>query len=88
MKLTYRGPHLSVEIAATGQVVGRGKSVEVADEALAHRLLDQSVWTTDSLEDLTREQLYERATERGIEGRSSMDKAQLIAALNQGDSHG
>ena len=32
-------------------------------------------------EDWTREALYDRAKEIGIEGRSSMDKAELISAL-------
>ena len=32
-------------------------------------------------EDLTKEELYERAREAGIEGRSSMDKAELAEAL-------
>lgn len=35
----------------------------------------------DSLKDKTKDELYEIATEREIEGRSSMTKAELIKAL-------
>ena len=39
------------------------------------------VATADDLERLTRPELYRRAREAGIAGRSEMSKAQLIAAL-------
>ncbi len=35
------------------------------------------------LEDLTRAQLYERARQAGVAGRSAMSKAQLLAALRR-----
>lgn len=38
---------------------------------------------TDGLDDLTKSDLYDRATEADIEGRSSMDKAELIDALRE-----
>jgi hypothetical protein len=40
----------------------------------------------DDLERLTRPELYRRAKEAGIAGRSEMSKAQLIAALRAGRS--
>lgn len=43
MKLKYVGPFPSVEIAATGQVAERGKTIEV-DDTLAKTLLKQDVW--------------------------------------------
>ncbi len=45
---------------------------------------DSSAQPTDrpnSYEDWTMEQLYERASELDLEGRSDMDKPELIAAL-------
>jgi len=60
---------------------------EVRDQATG--LLDDARRTVDpkkasalaSLADLSKAELYERAQERNIDGRSSMDKAQLIRAL-------
>lgn len=43
MKLKYVGPFDQVEIAATGQWVEQGKTVEVED-AVAKSLLEQSIW--------------------------------------------
>ena len=40
MRIKYVGSHDEVEIADTGQVCARGKSVDVPDE-LAESLLDQ-----------------------------------------------
>jgi hypothetical protein len=37
----------------------------------------------DGLEDLSRDELYERAQRREISGRSSMTKAELIEALRE-----
>lgn len=41
MEIRYCGPHDVVEIAATGQVVARGDTVDVADAELAAALLEQ-----------------------------------------------
>jgi hypothetical protein len=38
--------------------------------------------TEPALEDLTRDQLYEKAQEAEIEGRSKLDKDELVAALS------
>lgn len=48
----------------------------------SHRGGHQGGSSADSLEDLTTSELYEMAKERDIDGRSSMDKAELIAALS------
>lgn len=44
MKLKYIGPFPSIEIGATGQIVERGKTVEVEDDTLAKSLLKQDDW--------------------------------------------
>ena len=43
MKIRYRGPHDQVEIAATGQIVDRGGTVDVDDE-IAAALCEQDCW--------------------------------------------
>lgn len=43
MKLKYEGPFASVQIAATGQSVKRGETVEVVAE-VGRELAKQSVW--------------------------------------------
>lgn len=43
----YVGPLRAVEIAATGQTVERGETVEIADDDLAGRLCEQATtWQT------------------------------------------
>jgi hypothetical protein len=44
MKVTYNGPIDAVEIAATGQVVERGQTVEVPDD-LGKSLCEQDIWS-------------------------------------------
>ena len=43
MKLKYEGPIKAIQIAATGQTVERGETVEVA-AAVGRELAKQSVW--------------------------------------------
>ena len=43
MKVRYVGPHAEVTIAATGQTVARGDTVEV-DTVLARALCEQATW--------------------------------------------
>ena len=43
MKIRYTGPFPTVQIAATGQTVERGASVDV-DTAVARELLKQATW--------------------------------------------
>ena len=44
MRITYDGPFDAVEIAPTGQIVERGKSVDVPDE-IGKSLCEQDTWT-------------------------------------------
>ena len=43
MRVTYNGPLEAVEIAPTGAIVERGKSVDL-DTELAERLAEQGDW--------------------------------------------
>jgi hypothetical protein len=46
MKLRSKGPFTAVEIAATGQVVPKGGTVDIEDAAVAEGLLAQEdTWT-------------------------------------------
>lgn len=79
---TYFGPVRS----------GRGDEHTVDGETAAY-LVDQTGYfeyvdepndgDDADLESLTYDDLYDRATEAGVEGRSSMDKTELIAALEE-----
>ena len=83
-----------VAAAASGaakEVTGQGRAqagrVAAAAEDQAETLLDDAIEATDpatALEDLTKDELYERAQERDIDGRSTMSKGQLVAALRDG----
>lgn len=42
MQIRYTGPFDQVEIAATGQVVDRGQTVDIEDQAVAAALLTQA----------------------------------------------
>ena len=66
----------------------RGVTKEVTErqfnnkyKALGYEIVEQE----DSLEDMTRIELYEKAQEEEIEGRSEMSKAELIEALKEVD---
>lgn len=48
MKIRYVGPHESVEIAATGQTVERGGTVDV-HQTLARQLVKQAAWEKASV---------------------------------------
>lgn len=43
MQIRYVGPHKSIEIAATRQVVARGDTVDV-DQKVARQLVKQAAW--------------------------------------------
>lgn len=71
-----------------GQVEAQGDAVAASVASETHRAADRAVravsdtpGTGTPYEDWSREQLYERAQELGIDGRSGMSKAQLIRAL-------
>jgi hypothetical protein len=61
----------------------RLESLGQAVEATKGQLMSEAE-TGGPLIDLTKEKLYELAQERGIEGRSDMNKDQLISALRAG----
>ena len=44
---------------------------------------DEGIVSEEPLETMTRDELYELARARNIPGRSSMKKAELLAALNR-----
>lgn len=43
-RIIYDGPHLAVEVPDLDAIVQRGEVVEVTDDELAERLLEQAVW--------------------------------------------
>jgi len=61
------------------------ETVEVAEDAVdsAERIADDRSATSRRYEDRTKAELLERAQELDIEGRSQMNKKQLIAALRK-----
>lgn len=70
---------------STGQAKAQGRKVtkSVTDE-VEGALDDAKVATDpDRYADMTKSELYDRATERDIEGRSSMTKAELVGALQK-----
>lgn len=71
-----------------GQVEAQGEAVADAVSHESHRVADRAVQAVSDTpgsgtpyEEWTREQLYERAQELDVDGRSTMSKAQLIRAL-------
>jgi Rho termination factor-like protein len=73
-----RRPHLRREHAVwAGAVAAAGGAL-----AAALRFFRRSK-RTSALEDLTKDELYERAREADIEGRSEMTKEELIDALRK-----
>ena len=61
-----------MRVRAAGGVVWRAGQGGVPEVLVVHR---------PKYEDWSKKDLYDKATEVGIEGRSSMSKKQLIAAL-------
>jgi len=85
----------SADVVATGARTVRGQGgaqarrvAEIAEDE-AEELLDAAEQAIDShvpLEDLTKAELYERAQERDIDGRSTMSKRELVAALRSDEA--
>jgi hypothetical protein len=75
----------AVDVAVGGTAIAAEKAREVVGDAVARaeETLSGATDGTDSrpYEERTRDELYKLAIERNIEGRSSMKKKQLIAAL-------
>jgi hypothetical protein len=77
---TDQSAHTGVTTAAAVSTTGVAK--EGAGEA-------QKAPPSDILDDLSKDELYAEAADRAIDGRSTMTKAQLVAALRgptEGDS--
>lgn len=68
------------ELLKQGQPVE--KAARIANAKAAGTLQHNST----RLEDRTKDKLYEEAQKIGIEGRSSMSKAELIKAIRDGDT--
>lgn len=66
-------------IGAQAQQVKQQQLAAVAGSTVGGTAVDA---TKDQLIDLTKDELYRMAQERNIEGRSDMDKSQLIKALS------
>lgn len=58
-----------------------GSQLQSAKQAELRQLQEETS-RDDGLVDLTKEELYQRARRKGIQGRSSMNKGQLIEALH------
>jgi hypothetical protein len=72
----------------TGQAEAQGAKVAATLDSQANRVVDHAIHSVDGkphtgtpYEQWSREQLYERAQELAIDGRSAMNKKQLVAAL-------
>lgn len=70
----------ALDFAVGGTALAADKAVEQIDKVVSRATHD-----TDgrAYEDRTRDELYELAAERDIEGRSNMRKQELIAALRR-----
>ena len=83
-------PKRATRKAAPKKTRGRKKTTRKVVRKAAKKVAKATIETPSNLpyEEWTRQQLYVRATELEIEGRSQMDKAELIAALRseQGSS--
>jgi len=74
----------------SGQAEAQGAAVADTIDHEANRIVDRATDAVDGLpapgtpyEEWTREQLYQRAQELDVDGRSTMSKAQLIRALRR-----
>lgn len=74
----------------TGQATAQGAKVAAAVDSQANRIVDRAISAVDDkpkpgtpYEQWSREELYERAQQLAIDGRSAMNKKQLITALRK-----
>ena len=74
----------------SGQVEAQGAAVADTVDHEANRVVDRATDAVDGVpapgtpyEQWTREQLYQRAQELDVDGRSTMSKAQLVEALRR-----
>jgi hypothetical protein len=80
-----RAADTAVDVAVGGTAIAAEKAREVVGDVVtrAEETLSGATDSSDSrpYEERTRDELYKLAIERNIEGRSTMKKKQLIAAL-------
>jgi len=67
----------ALDVAVGGAALAADKALEAIDKVVGHGADGDG----RMYEDRTREELYDLAAERGIAGRSTMRKEELIAAL-------
>jgi len=74
----------------TGQATAQGAKVAAAVDSQANKIVDRAISAVDDkpkpgtpYEQWSREELYERAQQLDLDGRSAMNKKQLIAALRK-----
>jgi len=82
--LRYIGIHEDVFIPALNDAyVPRNGTVEVADDELADRMLEQDGWelADAALADLKKAELLQLADDHGVEVPGSATKADIVAAL-------
>lgn len=82
--LRYIGIHEDVFIPALNDAyVPRNGTVEVADDEMADRMLEQDGWelADAALADLKKAELLQLADEHGVEVPGSATKADIVAAL-------
>jgi hypothetical protein len=76
----FRGRGRAWKILRAARASSKG-TAGTASVAVEHENEDAEAPTSESLEQLTRNELYRRAQAAEIPGRSEMSKAELIAAL-------
>jgi len=76
-----------VDLETARRLTGEYWAIEVDESTLDESAVDTDEVDRD-LDDLTREELYETASELDISGRSDMDKAELIDAIRDAEDGG
>ena len=74
-------------IARTNHIYDEPEHVaeRVIADGSAERIEPEADAVPDNLEDMSKSDLYDIATERDIDGRSKMDKAELVVAVREAE---